>query len=162
MLHNPFPDEPDFGPVGTISFFVPGIPSPGGSKKFMGIGRRTGRAIIIDAGGEKTKAWRSLVAAFAYEHRPAQPFRQPLRVDFLFSMPRPKSHFFTGRRAHELRPEAPIWHTNTPDVLKLARSTEDAMTGIIYDDDSATVMLRALKRYGSNPGCQVVIQPCSE
>ena len=44
-----------------MTFFVPGIPAPGGSKRFVGHSKKTGRAILIDAAGERNKNWRSIV-----------------------------------------------------------------------------------------------------
>lgn len=141
-----------------ISFHVFGIPAPGGSKKFVGIGKHTGRAIIIDAGGKKTKDWRNAVAWAAKEVSPTELLRCPLEVTMQFTMPRPKSHYHTSKaKLGQLREDAPTWHTSKPDALKLARSTEDACTGILWADDAQTVILTASKVYGEKPGAALVI-----
>lgn len=143
----------------TIIFFVPGIPAPGGSKRFVGIGKRTGRAILIDAGGQRNKDWRANVghhALIAMEGK-VQFERRPLMVNLTFFMPRPKYHF---RRDGTLRDDAPRYHTTKPDAIKLARAAEDAMTGIIYRDDALTAAITSAKYY-ANPdescGCRVEI-----
>jgi len=143
-----------------ISFFVPGIPAPGGSKRYVGIGKKTGRAILIDAGGEKNKNWRSIVAVCGREEmrKTGAVFRGALRVKFDFVMPRRKGDYTSKG---DVKPCAPFYHTTRPDALKLARSTEDALTGIAWNDDAQTAMLDISKRYGDKGepcGCMVTIQ----
>lgn len=144
--------------IEPFSFFVPGIPAPGGSKKFVGFGKTTGRAIVIDAGGERTKNWRSTVAQMSIGAMIDKPrCAGPLRVSLTFYVPRPKGHF---RKNGTLHPRAPEFPQTKPDVLKLARSTEDAMTGLVYTDDAQTVTLLAMKRYADEHtpcGCRVRI-----
>ena len=141
-----------------LMFFVPGRPAPGGSKRFVGIGKKTGRAILIDAGGKRNKEWRACVSHCAHLIAPAELLRGPLAVEFDFTMPRPKSHYYTSKKLNgELRADAPTMHTFTPDVLKISRSTEDALTGIIWADDAQTVTLTATKTYGDKPGCHITI-----
>ncbi len=144
-----------------ISFFVPGIPAPGGSKRFVGHSKKTGRAILIDAAGERNKNWRSIVGvcgSVEMREKAILSFVGPLRVRFDFVMPRPKAHF---NSKGDLKPSAPFYHTTKPDALKLARSTEDALTGIVWADDAQTAMLEVSKCYagkGEPCGCQVTIQ----
>lgn len=145
-----------------VSFFVPGIPAPGGSKRFVGFGKKTGRAILIDAAGERNKNWRSIVGVCGsaeMREKAILSFVGALRVRFDFIIPRPKSHF---NSKGDLKPSAPFYHTTKPDALKLARSTEDALTGIVWADDAQTAMLEVSKRYASKGepcGCQITIQP---
>lgn len=151
--------------MNPITFFVPGIPAPGGSKRAFIIkkgGVMTGRVAMVDAGGQRTKDWRQACVAVAHENRPAEPFRCPLRVDFDFVMPRIKAHFHTSKsKAGLLREDAPIHHTSKPDRTKLTRSTEDALKGIIWADDSQIVAGETRKSYGANPGCTITILPLS-
>lgn len=70
----------------------------------------------------------------------------------MFSMPRPKAHYRTGRHSHVLRPDAPRFHTIRPDGLKLRRGVEDALTGIVYKDDGQICRGAETKIYGNeNP-----------
>lgn len=55
--------------MSEIRFFIPGIPSPGGSKSAFCLkkdGVYTGRAVVVDAGGAKTKLWRQDAAKAAF------------------------------------------------------------------------------------------------
>lgn len=136
----------------TIQFFVPGIPKPGGSKKGF-FNKHTGRVSIVDACA-KSKDWKQSCAVFAREAYLGAPLAGPLIVKFQFQMLRPQGH----RGKNGLKPSAPAVPTTRPDVLKLARSTEDAMTGIIWIDDAQTVNLSLSKVYSEQPGCWVKIE----
>lgn len=144
-----------------LTFFVSGFPAPGGSKRFVGHSKKTGRAILIDAAGERNKNWRSivgLVAAAEMREKAVLSFTGPLRVRFDFILPRRKSDM---NSKGEVKASAPFYHTTKPDALKLARSTEDALTGIVWADDAQTAVLEISKRYadaGEPCGCQIVIQ----
>jgi crossover junction endodeoxyribonuclease RusA len=78
-------------------------------------------------------------------------------VDFQFRMPRPKSHFRTGKHAGEIRSDAPLLHITKPDTTKLVRAAEDGATGILWADDSQICLQSASKLYSDRPGCQITI-----
>jgi Holliday junction resolvase RusA-like endonuclease len=136
-------------PAATIQFFVPGVPQPGGSKRAFVV---NGRAVVTDD-AKHNKSWRASVAAAGYEAHTGQLLDGPLAVSFLFVLARPRGHF--GKKG--LKPSAPAYPAVKPDVLKLARSTEDALTGILWRDDSRTVVLTARKVYGDQAGCWVAV-----
>lgn len=77
----------------------------------------------------------------------------PLAVHLKFRMPRPKSHFRTGKFNHVLRADAPTLHTKTPDVDNLAKFVLDALNGTFYVDDAQIVRLSAVKDYASAEEC---------
>jgi Holliday junction resolvase RusA-like endonuclease len=141
-----------------IAFFVYGVPAPGGSKKTFvpmrnGVPvRRPGGSIMvntIDDAGQRNKNWRAAVAQAAGEAmRGREPLFSALSVRIVFNMPRPKDHFKTNGT---LKGSAPVHHIKKPDVLKLGRSTEDAMTGIVWRDDSIIVNERLHKVYAIGP-----------
>ncbi|MEY2500607.1 MAG: hypothetical protein QOI07_941 [Verrucomicrobiota bacterium] len=145
-----------------VRFFINGVPSPGGSKSAFCLkknGIYTGRAVVVDAGGKKTKEWRGEVATAAMVSMKAHdlaPFTGPIEMELLFKMPRPKSHIRSDGVA--LRPGAPSEHITRPDVLKLARSTEDALTGKCYVDDAQIVKETLEKAFSDRPGCWVCIR----
>jgi len=94
------------------------------------------------------KAWRDQVRFIAQQaFIGAEPFNGAVEVLLNFRLPRPKSHYRTGRFAHVLRDDAPIWVTTRPDVDKLARAILDALTGVGYCDDSQVASLAPTKRY---------------
>jgi len=126
-----------------IEFFVPGIPAPGGSKRGF-YNARLKRTMVIEDNQQKNRNWRAAVALAASEAMNGHEiFIGPLFVKITFEMPRPKAHY--GARG--LKKSAPTWNTNKPDVTKLIRSTEDAMTAVVWKDDAQIVHSVAVKRY---------------
>jgi Holliday junction resolvase RusA-like endonuclease len=155
-----------------IEFFVQGIPAPGGSKKIIPRCRYIGQMVRItnkllmqsvfitdDAKGNKT--WRNKVSRIARAHwGPRDLLDEALSVYMCFYLPRPLGHFGTGKNAGTIKKSARLYPTVKPDVLKLARSTEDALTGVIYKDDAATIDLVLGKLYvdsDDDAGCKVAI-----
>ena len=152
----------------AISFFVAGIPRPGGSKTACLIPKRgggfvhnaKGRPIINQKdAGKYTPAWRADVRSAARDAYQGEPLDCPLLVEMTFVMPRPKGHYRTGKFSNVLRDDAPTHHTSAPDALKLARSTEDALTGILWKDDSRTAKLNIEKVYGDRAGVHITVRP---
>ncbi len=141
-----------------ITFFVPGVPAPGGSKRAFAFIGKDGRphSRVTDDAGQRNKDWRATVALVASLHFNA-PLDGPLGCEFCFVMPRLRGHYGTGRNAAVLKPGAPKWPTVKPDVLKLTRSTEDALTGIAWRDDALVAWQSAMKLYGDRPGCWISV-----
>lgn len=71
----------------------------------------------------------------------------PVAVDVRFFLPRPKSHFGTGRNATKLKDCAPDFHVKKPDVDKLVRAVLDSLSGVVYSDDCQVVDLTTSKRF---------------
>jgi len=152
----------------SISFFVAGTPAPGGSKRAFVLRRKGGAIVtrpngspivnVTDAAGEKNKIWRSSVALFGSVAMGGRsPMLEPLAVQVTFYVKRPAGHFGTGRNAGVLKESAPAFPAGTPDLLKLMRSTEDALTGIVWKDDAQIVDEVLHKRYGEKTGAQIVV-----
>ncbi len=71
---------------------------------------------------------------------------------------RPKSHYRTGRMtSHLLTGNAPLHPTSKPDLLKLARAAEDALTGLVWADDAQVVEMTLTERYGAPEGVHVQV-----
>lgn len=137
-------------------FSVSGLPQPGGSKRGFYI-EKIKRVVIVDD-NKRAKSWKDTVAAFAADHWGSRsPLDGTLAVDVVFTLPRPQSHFRTGKRAGELREDAPQFHTKKPDGTKLFRSTEDSLTGILWRDDSLIADQRVRKIYGDKPGAAITV-----
>lgn len=80
----------------------------------------------------------------------APPITGPVRVSVLLWFPRPRAHYRTGRHASELRPGAPVMHTQYPDLDKCVRLIFDALTVAgVWLDDKQGCDLRAQKRWGT-------------
>jgi Holliday junction resolvase RusA-like endonuclease len=139
-----------------VSFFVPGLASPGGSKRaFLS---KSGKIVVKDDAANN-KPWRATVAAFALAAMAGRPpLEGPLELRVVFSMPRPKGHFHTGRKAGQVKPTAPHYHTSKPDATKLLRALEDALKLICWNDDSQVARQRVDKVYqGATAGAFVSI-----
>lgn len=126
--------------------FVPGIPAPQGSKKY--VGHRNGRPVLIES-STKVKPWRTAVAG-VFTYTTKQIIDGPVSVHMEFVMPRPKS-----------LPKRVKYHVKKPDVDKLVRSTLDALSGTAYVDDNRVVQIKATKRYqapGEQTGAHITIK----
>jgi Holliday junction resolvase RusA-like endonuclease len=140
-----------------FTFFVPGIPKPGGSKRGF-ILPGTKRVIITDA-NPKSRDWKTSVSQVANDHG-VTPLSGPLELSIDFIFPRPKGHFGTGKNEYVLKASAPQHHTVKPDATKLTRSTEDALTGIAWRDDAQVAVQTISKWYTQNletPGARITI-----
>lgn len=144
-----------------LFIFVPGIPGTAGSKRAFPVrkgGVLTGKTIVTDAAGPKGKQWMQTVKQFAAEHYEGEPVRDAaLKLTIRFQMPRPKSHFRTGKRSNELKEDAKKFHLQTPDTLKMARAVEDALTGIVWHDDCQIVDGTQTKEWSTQPGAWIEI-----
>jgi Holliday junction resolvase RusA-like endonuclease len=125
----------------NVSFMVRGVPVPQGSKRAL-VHRSTGRAVVIEQGGQRHKDWRQDVKAAA--SRAMHPdgtwlpgMTGPVGVSLYFTMPKPKSAPKTRR----------TWPSKRPDLDKLIRLVLDAITGEIIADDAQVVQLLASKTY---------------
>lgn len=112
-------DEPVFEIV------VYGTPAPQGSK------RHIGRGVMVES-SKKVKPWREDVRAAALAAKPAgwRPLDGPLAAQMVFTLRKPTS---APKRRR-------TWPDRYPDISKLIRSTEDALTSAgIWADDARVV-----------------------
>ncbi len=141
----------------SISFFVPGLPKTAGSKRAF-IPKGWKRAIITDD-CKGSKDWRGDIKAMASSKAPEQLLAGALSLDLRFVLPRPKAHL----NSHgAVKSNAPGWHIKKPDVLKLARAVEDALTGVLWQDDSQIAVETLHKAYGDKPGVTVTVSYAQE
>lgn len=122
-----------------IQFRVDGIPAQMGSKKAFAVKRKDGSisASVTDDNSKKRQLWANAVSSAAAASVPDgfEPIKVPVMVMMVFEFPRPQSHYGTGRNAGKLKPSAPEDHPSSPDLDKLERCVNDALTGIILADD---------------------------
>lgn len=124
----------------TLTFFAEGISRPQGSKRSLGNGR------MIEA-SPHIKTWRQDVRSAAQSHRPAMwDTVSPMSVSISFCFVRPKSHYNSKGL---LTTKAPTLATSRSigDIDKLIRGLLDALTTVLFDDDSQVVEVSAIKRY---------------
>lgn len=143
-----------------IEFFVPGMARPAGSKSAFKH-PQTGKIIVTHANA-KTKDWMDSVKWFAIEHTNRMvPVIEAVRLTLTFLKPRPQNHYGSGRNAGVLKSSAPQYATTVPDLTKLTRAVEDALTGIVWRDDAQVVKQVTDKRYcrgDEKPGVQITIE----
>jgi len=144
-----------------LTLVVYGLPAPQGSKRYLGHSAKG--AIRMAESSKHVKPWRddvrtAALTAIGYGSPGGLaggfPLDGPLVVRMVFTFTRPKSHYRTGRNAHLLRDGAPARPASLPDLSKLLRSTEDALTsaGVWTDDARLVEYQRAAKVYvGADP-----------
>lgn len=128
-----------------IRIVVRGTPAPQGSKSFKGMSK-AGRAILTES-SKKVRPWRQDVKAAAEQLMAlsgGKPIDAPVTVRMVFTLAKPQSAP-KRRRTYPMR---------TPDLSKLARSTEDALSdaGVWADDARVVEYSRLAKVYpGEDP-----------
>ena len=141
---------------GAVSFTVYGEAAPAGSKTRAS--SPDGSRTWVRDSSKRSYPWKAAVAAAAGEAMNGGGLLEgPLFLELVFFAPRRASHFGTGRNAGVLKASAPDYPTKKPDVLKLARAVEDALTGVVYRDDAAIVVERLEKRYGEPARVEVFV-----
>lgn len=144
-----------------ITIRVYGRPAPQGSKRHLGNG------VMVES-SRHVKPWREDVRHAALEaiaaHSPGRgwtPMDGPLIVRMVFTVAKPKSAPKTRR----------TWPCTMPDISKLCRATEDAITsaGIWRDDARVTEYERLAKVYPGEdpdaldrPGALIVVRQLIE
>ena len=145
-----------------ITITVHGIPGPQGSKRHVGNG------VMVES-SKKVKPWRQDVKAAALtamqtgQHHDLIPLSRPpldgpLAVSMVFTMreqPTAKPSWWPAGAAWSRKL---LWRPATmPDLSKLARSTEDALTGVVWKDDARVVeYVRLAKYYIGHPADDVL------
>lgn len=131
-----------------ISFTVPGVPQVQGNHRVS----RTGYTYDTN---KKLAPWRhkvALIAKQAMNRQRAEPLTGPVHLDLEFAMPRTKA----------MKTDPPPPMTQRPDSSKLQRAIEDALTGIVYQDDSQITHLTVHKRrhlLTETPHARITITP---
>ena len=134
----------------SFTFTVLGKPAPQGSK------RHVGKGVMVES-SKRCKPWRQDVRHTAMDLLPDgwyAKMEDAMLLSVVFVFARPKNHFRTNG---ELKPSAPKHCTGRiGDVSKLIRAVEDAMTGIVYNDDAQIISLIAHRRFANDRE-----QPCA-
>jgi Holliday junction resolvase RusA-like endonuclease len=140
-----------------LQFFVPGTAAPGGSKTGFYNGKLN--RVLMSPACKRTKPWMSLVAGTVRSEYRGEPLTGPLCVVFTFHLLRPKGHYGSGKNEGIVKKQYEhSFPIGKPDAIKLARSTEDALKGILYNDDSQNVSITSNKIYCTkDPGVYITI-----
>lgn len=124
-------------PAGAfVEFTTHGVPVPQGSHRTT----VTPRGVRIFDDNKNLAGWKNAVAWSAKAGMGGQaPSDLPIELTIDFVLPVPNSR------------EGQLWplEQRTGDLDKLVRAVLDAMTAIVYKDDSQVVRMLAMKRYSS-------------
>jgi Holliday junction resolvase RusA-like endonuclease len=93
---------------------------------------------VITSDNPRTRAWADRVAEAAAAVAGEGLFLGPIALELTFYLPRPQS-----------LPRRVVHHLKKPDLDKLIRATNDALTGVLYRDDAQIVEIRASKLYAA-------------
>jgi len=118
--------------------------------------RRDGRAGIYDP--VKSRNWKELVrtAATAQASRDDWDVYHGAVEMFIYThIPIPKSWSSVKKERAKRGDVAPI---SRPDVSNYAKGIEDALNGVIYQDDSQITKLTVSKEYSDKPGVIVRVE----
>ncbi len=132
----------------VCSFFVPGTPVPQPRARVTTRGK-VARAYVPS--GHPVHAWRQAIALVGQNAWRKPPLDQAIGADWWFWVPRPKSHYGTGKNAGKLKPSAPKHPTSRAhgDAKNLLTAAEDALEGILYRDDTLLCDSLPRKRYAT-------------
>lgn len=153
-------------PAVELDVFVPsaeadmgcraGSPAAQGSKEYRGHrrSRKTGRMVpVLLEVSKAVKPWRNQVAKVAWlAWQPRRPLTCPVGIRCDFVLPRPK-----GLAKSAPTPLATRKHH---DGDKLERAAWDALTRVVFADDSLIVDWEGSKRIaeaGERPGCRIQV-----
>lgn len=135
----------------VVSFEVYGVAQPQGSKTAF---VRNGRAVLVEgrrgASREAFAGWRAAVATAARDWQQghnAPLYDGALALEVLFYLPRPKS-----------LKKSILYPATRPDLSKLVRCLEDALTGVVISDDSRIIDLRAVKWFARDCPPKAVVR----
>lgn len=138
--------------------FVEGKAEPKGSTRAFYV-PKLGRAVIT-SDNPKVKAWEKAIRVTWVEMMRRQGLGVhhaggPFRLETLVVLKRIKSLKKRG-------PTPP--HITRSDIDKMLRSVGDALTGVVWNDDSQIIDIRSRKRYaepGETPGAHIWVEAVS-
>jgi Holliday junction resolvase RusA-like endonuclease len=134
-----------------IAFTVDGVAVPAGSKKSFQH-PSTYKILTLDSSGERGREWRHKVASEAAAAMgDDDPLAGAVELAIEFVIPRPQNHVTTTGAESAAARRRP-YPTTRPDLTKLVRGVEDAITGICWRDDCQVVHTDAVKVYTKHGG----------
>lgn len=144
---------PELTPPPDVEVIVRGAPVPSGIRP-VPIKGKDGQVHSRLAEGrdaqheQRIKGWRARVAGAGVDAMAGRDvYDGPLAVELRFLRPRTVSQLGTGRNSGQVKASTPAFPTTRPDVLKLARLVEDALTSVVWKDDAQIVDERLVKIY---------------
>lgn len=141
----------------AVRLFIPCIPVPQSRARMT---TKNGHTFMYDS--PKSKKYKEFIAESVKASARSQLFSDAVSSDAVsmvlaFRMPRPKSHYGTGKNKHTLKVKAPFWHTGKPDLDNLVKSVKDALEGVCYQNDSQVCVEKSKKFYDAMPGLEICL-----
>ena len=128
----------------AYTFFVPGDPRTKGSKSLMRT--KNGRYVMVEASANKLKKWMNKIGDIA-KGAFDEPLNGAIRLDCVFQFNKPKT--VKNRDLPHVR----------PDLDKLLRAVNDALTGIAFKDDGQVTTIISMKAYTQGQcGCLITVR----
>jgi len=146
----------------VVSFFIPG--------EAIGLGRQRTRIITPKGAGKafvhnykppKSANYENKISILAKQAMCAgglELAREAVRVDFIVHVLRPKGHYRSGKNAHLLRANAPVFVITKPDLDNVEKALLDGMNKIVYADDKQVCVLHKKKIYAEDAGVEIQIR----
>lgn len=128
------------------------IPAPKGRP------RMTKRGIAFTP-SKTRRAEQDLAVLVSNELKGKEPIDVAIRVEMDVFMPRPKSHYGTGRNAGKIKDSSPQFPITKPDIDNIEKLFLDAAEGLLWTNDSRIVHKNTRLCYadGRAPGYVVVV-----
>ena len=133
----------------VIYFEVPGEPVAQGRPKFTRIGNH-----VRAYDPEKSRLYKSLVRDAAAKVMPETPLECAVSLMVMAYRSIPRSW---SKKKQESARRGEIMPTTKPDIDNVVKAIKDALTGVIWRDDSKVVSLFAEKSYSVKPRIWVQI-----
>ena len=135
-----------------ISFTIPGKPKALKRHRVARYGR-----MYDPSSTDKKEMWLHIA-----KYRPKQPLEGDIYLKVIFYMPRPKSHYKTGKYSHLLKDKFKDikLHSSKPDLDNLVKMVADVIQPQMIRDDSQICILQAEKIYGE-PKTEITIEEIS-
>lgn len=136
-----------------LHLFIPCTPTAQPRPRVVTI---NGQARAISAPRKHpVNAFKQAVQSHARITYKGEPTAEALSARALFLMPRPQA--LTWKKKAMPR----LWHTGRPDTENIAKALLDALTGIVWVDDSQVAQLVLQKKYAAGdeePGVWLIVE----
>ena len=138
-----------------MSEHILGVPKPQARPRAA---CRNGKAFMYNPDSKAMKEWKLAIDATLSRHANKK-LAGAFDVTLEFYMPRPKSHYRSGKFSHIMKDDAPLEHTSKGDLDNLAKVVLDRITKCGYwQDDSQVVYLTIAKHWDDifDAGCRII------
>ena len=142
-----------------IDILVEGDPKPQARPR---VSVRAGRGFAYNADSAAMKAWKEALDAALRPFSFPGDFDEPMHVELVFRLPRPKSHYRSGKFSHLLKESAPGDHQSRCDLDNLSKVILDKITRSGYWVDNNQVVFMSVRKrwaYCESAGCEIRVIP---